>query len=331
MAMIVISDAHLLALATTARADGRLREARDLLLKVRNRTPGFLEGVTLELAKFEVAAGRYGSAQRLFAEVTTQHPNAFFRSIAQERAHLVGRITSRTEVPVPALRKRLAEIHVDAPERLPSTSLLPEIDFVGSPAAYRSGYDRRRSDPLSTLIRMVKKGVNESTISTLGDFLAAYLFFETDVLASVDYLVPVPTRPERASERGYSIPLLLAEVISRRCAIPLHDEFIRTDGPNFELRTVPRWARSTLTDSAYQLGKRPEWIPDTAALIVDDVITTGSTVRSVARLLRGAGAGRVFAVALAHSEWSGYNWGQLASPEEIGIQETPPCMDATDA
>ncbi len=329
--MITISDSHLLALATTARADGRLREARDLLLKARNRPLGLLADVTLEFAKFEVAAGRYGSAQRLFAEVTTQHPNAFFRSLAQERAYLVGRITSRSEVPVPALRKRLAEIHVDVPERLPATSLQPEIDFVGSPAAYRSGYDRRRSDPLSTLIRMVKKGVNESTISLLGDLLAAYLFFETDVLASVDYLVPVPTRPERESERGYSIPLLLAEVISQRCAIPLHDEFIRTDGPDFELRNVPRWARSTFTDSAYQLGKRPEWIPGTAALIVDDVITTGSTVRSVARVLRGAGADRVFAVALAHSEWSGYQWGQLPWSDEAGIQEAPPCMDAAQA
>jgi competence protein ComFC len=47
-----------------------------------------------------------------------------------------------------------------------------------------------------------------------------------------------------------------------------------------------------------------EWIEERQILIVDDVITTGATIKSMAKELKQAGAATVSAVALAHTESS---------------------------
>jgi predicted amidophosphoribosyltransferase len=52
-----------------------------------------------------------------------------------------------------------------------------------------------------------------------------------------------------------------------------------------------------------------EWVAeekDYFHLEVDDIVTTGSTLGAVARLLREHGVRSVHAIALAHSEWGGW-------------------------
>ena len=69
-----------------------------------------------------------------------------------------------------------------------------------------------------------------------------------------------------------------------------------------ELRRIPRWYRAGAIRGAFSVDERTSWIRGRSVLIVDDIITSGSTVREIARTLRASGAAEVAAVALAHSE-----------------------------
>lgn len=178
----------------------------------------------------------------------------------------------------------------------------PLISFVGCPAAYRSGYSKDRHDPLSQLIRLVKKGVDESVIDRLGEILIDFVFSSTNILRTADYVIPVPGSLDRVSSRGYSIPLLLAQKLSRMCALPLHDELVTVTGAAPELRHIPRGQRAQAISGAFQTPKKEDWVQQMSILIIDDIITSGSTINEIAKILSSHDAKQIAAVALAHTE-----------------------------
>jgi predicted amidophosphoribosyltransferase len=55
---------------------------------------------------------------------------------------------------------------------------------------------------------------------------------------------------------------------------------------------------------AFQTGKRAEWLKDQVVVIVDDVMTTGATMREVATVLKTHEVRTCYAIALAHTERS---------------------------
>jgi ComF family protein len=101
-------------------------------------------------------------------------------------------------------------------------------------------------------------------------------------------LVPVPLHPRRLRERGFNQSLLLAREIARRapCRLAAAALVRRCDTPpQTGLSAAAR--RANLKD-AFVVRKRAPLLGRTVVL-VDDVLTTGSTARACARALRQAG------------------------------------------
>lgn len=253
------------------------------------------------LGKNLLAQGSIGDAREQFRTASTIRELPVIMSLSQERNRLLevllrDRSRSFLSIQGVALRARVQE-----PVELDEEAFAPDIDYVGCLAAYRSGYDEQRSDDLSRLIRLLKRGGQPSTVTELGKLLADFVYSETELVQTVDFIVPVPQEPERAQTRGYSIPHLLAEEVSTRCAIPILDNVISTTGTLPELRVMPRWARMAALDGMFE-STATDWIAERQILIVDDVITSGSTVKTISNILKQAGAASVSAIALAHSE-----------------------------
>ena len=107
-------------------------------------------------------------------------------------------------------------------------------------------------------------------------------------------LVPVPPAPLRSHLRGFDPAEAIAVRLADRCGLALRPCLARAGGP----RQVGR-SRSA------RLANRPRvWAPGEvprAALLVDDVQTTGTTLAACAAALRGAGAEEVRAVSFARS------------------------------
>ncbi len=114
-----------------------------------------------------------------------------------------------------------------------------------------------------------------------------------------DLLIPVPLHASRLRERGYNQALELARPLAQALAIPLrHDVLSRT-------RATP--AQANLDAKARRRNLKGAFsIAETVALpahvvVVDDVMTTGATLRECARTLLRAGVARVDVWALARA------------------------------
>jgi ComF family protein len=112
-------------------------------------------------------------------------------------------------------------------------------------------------------------------------------------------LVPVPLQRARLRRRGYNQARLLATAVAERSGLELDDCLVRRDGEPPQAGR-PRPERVALAGGAIALraDARP---PPGTVLLVDDVVTTGSTIAACARALRSAGARTVRAIAYARA------------------------------
>jgi ComF family protein len=119
-----------------------------------------------------------------------------------------------------------------------------------------------------------------------------------------ELLCPVPLHPRRLRQRGYNQVLELLR--SAECGVPrdqrvrvLLDALSRTiDTPTLGHQSPA--VRSQIVAHAFEV-KHPQSVDGKDVLVVDDVMTTGSTLAECARTLLAAGARRVMVAALARA------------------------------
>jgi len=122
-------------------------------------------------------------------------------------------------------------------------------------------------------------------------FLAQTMFVAgADIFAvGIDVIVPVPLHLTRLISRRYNQSALLAKQLAKLSGCPVDNtSFIkhRRTRPQVELNGI---ARVRNVKGAFSV-KYPEKIEGKRILLVDDVLTTGSTLKECALALKRAGA-----------------------------------------
>lgn len=114
----------------------------------------------------------------------------------------------------------------------------------------------------------------------------------------IDVISCVPLSKKRFRKRGYNQSRLLAKEISERLGIP-EEELLRKikDNPA-QSKTKSSKERLINVAGVYSMQKGAD-VERKTVLLVDDIVTTGATIAECARILRRAGAERVFAVTYA--------------------------------
>jgi predicted amidophosphoribosyltransferase len=109
-------------------------------------------------------------------------------------------------------------------------------------------------------------------------------------------LVPVPTHPARARRRGYDQARVLARALGARSGLPVAPCLRRAGAAT---RQLGAGREERLQDGRLELHCHRA--PPPRAVLVDDVHTTGATLRAAAGALRAAGATDVVAVTWART------------------------------
>ena len=116
----------------------------------------------------------------------------------------------------------------------------------------------------------------------------------------VDVIMPVPLHPARLREREFNQALLLADQVRKWVDAPVsYMNLVRTRAtiPQTDLTQVERRRNLRRSFSV----RRPARIAGRRILLVDDVMTTGTTLNECARTLRRAGSSDVYVVTLART------------------------------
>lgn len=128
----------------------------------------------------------------------------------------------------------------------------------------------------------------------------------------LDGVTWVPMSPQKLRRRGYNQSELLAKAVAKELGLPAWNllEQVRETDTQHNLTRAQRAdnVRGAYRAKSAALGKR--------LLLVDDIVTTGATLRACAQGLYGAGAQKVCAVCAANTAFSRREELPPAEPEE---------------
>ena len=114
-----------------------------------------------------------------------------------------------------------------------------------------------------------------------------------------DIIVPVPLHPRRLRERGFNQSVLVAEKISEITEKPIVDNLIKRKTyrrPQMEIKN--RESRIKNIQNIFAPVQNPI-LHNKTILLVDDVATTGATLKECARVLKNSCAAKVISFTLA--------------------------------
>lgn len=152
---------------------------------------------------------------------------------------------------------------------------------------------------IQTLIHELKYQNKPSIGKFLGEIVGNSIKDDIDFSTS-DVLVPVPLHKIRLRERGYNQSELISKGISKVTGITIiNDLLIRTRNTQTQTKLDFEQRKENVKDAFKVKDKYKNFVRGRKFIIVDDVITTGSTINECAKVLVEAGASQVLALSVA--------------------------------
>ena len=156
--------------------------------------------------------------------------------------------------------------------------------------------------PIDQLILQGKGGKRAELLFALGRLMSEAI--QNQNLTLPDAIVPVPMHHQKQNKRGYNQAGVLARLIGHRLRIPVYYDLLLKVREPGDQKTLSRSGRQHNITRAFRVqrdqlrGARP---PLHHIVLLDDVITTGSTINQLSRQLRSSGVERIDGWALART------------------------------
>ena len=181
----------------------------------------------------------------------------------------------------------------DWPLRPDGRCALCRTGAAGFEGAYSFGpYD----EPLSQLIHLFKYRRVRTLARPLGELLHRAL----PQNGQFDAIVPVPLHWRKQWKRGFNQSLFLAQELRRHTGLPVIQGLRRQRFTAAQAGLTNSQRRHNVA-SAFAI-RNAQQVAGKKILLIDDVMTTGSTLAAAANVLRRAGAARVTVLTLARAD-----------------------------
>ena len=167
----------------------------------------------------------------------------------------------------------------------------PAIDAIRSPYIYVP------NSPIYRAITQLKYRGMRTIASELAELL--YGFLSGRRYPPPEVVIPVPSHHSRIRERGYGQAALIAVALAHRATWEADTRsLVRVFNAPSQLETESREERWDQVRDGFQCSTR---IEGANVLLVDDLVTTGSTASACATALKLAGARRVVCISVARA------------------------------
>lgn len=146
------------------------------------------------------------------------------------------------------------------------------------------------TDAATTLIRMIKKRHDTPALRLVSELLAGRL---QHAGLAIDCIIAVPMHWQRNLLHGNNHSMLLADRTARRLALPHERKLLYKQRHTQPQRDLNARQRKRNLKDAFACHHP---LTGESIAVIDDVITTASTMDEIARTLKRAGAGKVYAI-----------------------------------
>lgn len=150
--------------------------------------------------------------------------------------------------------------------------------------------------PVKEAIHLLKYSGRSTLGAPLGEMLA---LVKDSFPSAPDVIIPVPLHIRRLRARGFNQSLLLARQASKHFPAPLSYDNLKRTRHTEEQINLDHGRRAANVAGAFVL-ERPEEVAGAKVALVDDVYTTGATIKECAKVLKKAGA-EVYSLTLARA------------------------------
>jgi ComF family protein len=133
------------------------------------------------------------------------------------------------------------------------------------------------------MIQDLKYHHNEQVSSYIGQ-MHARLLSSVDKWYDIDVVIPVPINKKKLKKRGYNQVLGYAKALAEQFKAELNTKAIRRKNETTSQVLKGKYARTQILKSHYFKGDVKE-LEGKHLLLVDDIITTGSTIEACGKIL----------------------------------------------
>lgn len=118
-------------------------------------------------------------------------------------------------------------------------------------------------------------------------------------ILQADIIVDVPLHANRLKERGYNQAALLASALAADINLPYWPEALQRHKETKIQHRLSAKERRENTADAFSAGKNGGGVQGKTVILVDDILTSGSTLNNCAKVLKKLGAQKVYGVTVA--------------------------------
>lgn len=189
------------------------------------------------------------------------------------------------------LQKQEQQLCLSCLHTLPKTNYHLEIDnniekrFWGKVELFRATafFHFQKGSPFQKILHSLKYKDNKELGYILGKYAAVDLLESAD-FKSIDIIIPVPLHPKKLKERGYNQSEWIAKGLSEIMSKPQYTKVLTRTKENTTQTKKSVFERFENTVGIFQIVGSAD-IEGKHILLIDDVLTTGSTLEACIKAL----------------------------------------------